>query len=92
VFKYIQKAYKNPEKVLKGQVEGEYISFVTFAPAVVQVKAGLSKATFNTEFTTTIEFKEGKMKISFASIEWKMENTGGGKYNLHYQGGTLTDI
>lgn len=69
---YIQKNYKNPSEVLKAKVENDYIRFDTHADRVFYLNAGLGTKNWgDINYTTQLDFKDGKIKISFPVIDLK---------------------
>ncbi|SFT72959.1 protein of unknown function [Chryseobacterium formosense] len=82
--KFINKNYKNPDEVIKGKTEGEYLKFVTYAPHFINVKNGLAKVPFNVEYTTELSFKDGRVKYEiidlriFNDSNYTLNITGGG--------------
>jgi len=66
---YINKNYKNPDEVIKGKVEGEFIKFNTHADKVMALTPMGMKLYYDANFTTEVEFKEGKFKVTIHSIE-----------------------
>lgn len=88
LYNYIQMSYKNPDAVIKGKVEGEYLSFETYKPDAVLGKAGMSKSTFNAKYTTRVDFKDGKARITFSDIDWTMP-PGKGNYKILWKGGAF---
>jgi len=80
---FINKSYKNPDKVIKGKVEGEFLSFDTYADNFISIKNGFVKSEFNTQYTTKLSFKDGKVR--FEIIALSMYNGSG--FELGFMGG-----
>jgi hypothetical protein len=75
--KYIQKIYANPDKVIKGKVENEYIRFDTHIGRLFYLNAGMGTKNYGSvDYTTQIDFKDGKVKLSFPSVDLTPENPG----------------
>ena len=55
--KYINKAYKSPKDVMKGDVEGEYISFDTHASNFLVVKNSGVKVVIDANYTIELSEK-----------------------------------
>lgn len=69
--KYVNKNYKNPEEVIKGKIENEYLKFITYASDVCIVK-NMIKISYAVKYTTELSFKDGKIKYEI--IELNMYN------------------
>lgn len=74
--KYIQQNYKNPEEVLKGQTENEYIRFETYAPQFLTVKNSGATVIINAKYTTELRFKDGKVKYDLPVLDMTADNGG----------------
>jgi hypothetical protein len=84
--KFINKNYKSADDVIKGQIDGEYLKFVTFAPNFILIKNGWSKITFNAKYTVELSFKNGKVKYEI--IELSMYNDA--NYPLSFTGSGIS--
>ena len=84
VVKYVNVSYKNPDLVIKGKIDGEYLSFVTHSSFYVE--NGLAKAPFDMDYLTELTFKDGKVKYEITELV--MSNSGG--YELHFTGSGMT--
>ena len=84
--KYINKNYKNPEEVIKGNVNGEYLRFNTYAPNFIVLNNSGAKIPFNTKYTTELSFKDGRVKYEIINLEIVNDS----KYNLNFTGGGLS--
>lgn len=69
--KYIQRAYKNPDEVLKGSIENEFIKFDSHADKAFVFR---KRTVFDMNWTTALEFKDGKVKLEFISITPRPDN------------------
>jgi hypothetical protein len=94
--KYVNVTYKNPNIVIKGKIDGEYLSFVTSSD--FYVGSGLSKNPFVMEYVTSMTFKDGKVKLEIIELEmtfkrnpsFKLYFTGGGiNYFIYNKSGEL---
>jgi hypothetical protein len=94
--KYVNITYKNPNIVIKGKIDGEYLSFVTSSD--FYVGSGLSKNPFVMEYVTSMTFKDGKVKLEIIELEmtfkrnpsFKLYFTGGGiNYFIYNKSGEL---
>lgn len=72
--KYIQQNYKNPQEVIKGQIEAEYLSFDTYCSECISFKRGALNPRFNAHYRTELSFKDGKVKYEISNLE--MESDG----------------
>jgi hypothetical protein len=78
--KYVNLTYKNPNMVIKGKIDNEYLSFVTHSDFYVE--NGLAKAPFGMDYLTELTFKDGKVKYEITELV--MKNTAG--YELTFIG------
>lgn len=82
---FINEKYKNPESVIKGKTENEYLRFETFAPDILVHTTKLGVKTFiNATFYTELRFKEGKVKFEITSLEMESKAH---KTKLYFSGG-----
>jgi hypothetical protein len=84
--KYVNQNYKNPDEVIKGKTDSEYLKFDTYNPELVFIKNGGIKQFFSAKYITELNFKDGKVKYEI--IELAMNHT---KTNapLYFTGGGL---
>jgi len=66
--KYINKIYKNPDEVIKGKMEGEYLKFNRSQSKFV--KYNYDYYSIETHYQTELNFKDGKVKYEI--IEFQM--------------------
>jgi hypothetical protein len=81
--KYVNVTYKNPNVVIKGKIENEYLSFVTHSEFYVE--NGFAKAPFDMNYLTELTFKDGKVKYEITELV--MKNSAG--YELTFTGGGI---
>lgn len=67
--KYIHTTYKNPESVIKGNIENEFLSFSTHQSGFMIIKVSFLKVAYSIDYTCALSFKDGKVKFEIASIE-----------------------
>lgn len=72
---YIIKNYKNPDEVMKGKLEGDYLRFDTFVPQLLFIKNGGIKQFFSATYSTELRFKNGKVRLEIISLEIKHDET-----------------
>lgn len=84
--KYINRTYKNPDEVIKGKTESEYLKFITHVPSFLTVKNGGVKMQIEANYTTEINFKDGKIKMEIIALD--MFGTNGG-YKVLFTGGAF---
>lgn len=66
--KYINKNYKNPEKVIKSKIESEYIRIDSYKSNISFFKSGM-KHYINAEFSIELSFKDNKVKYEIVSYK-----------------------
>ncbi len=71
--KYINKNYKSPNDVIKGKIDGEYISFITHAGDFIPVKIMGRIHYYGADYTTELNFKDGKVKFEIINLDMKHE-------------------
>lgn len=81
--KYINKAYKNPEEVIKAKIDGEYLKFNTYVPGFTIVDNLGTSLPINAKYTVELSFKDGRIK--YEVIELTMSASTGG-YNIIFSG------
>lgn len=81
--KFINEKYKNPDEVIKGKTENEYLRFVTHAPQFTTVKNGGVTLDISANYTIELRFKEGKVRYEILSLEMTADN--GGR-NVYFKG------
>jgi hypothetical protein len=87
IIKYINVTYKNPKEVLKGNVENEFISFETYVANFPLTKNGYAKMNIGTKYTTTLGFKDGKIKYEISDIKMKAVDS---QYEVLFSGGAFS--
>lgn len=70
---YINMTYKNPESVIRGKSENEFLTFATHDEISVKFMA---ETTVDVDYFTTISYKNDKIKIIFSDIEMYYFNQG----------------
>lgn len=73
--KYISLNYKNPDEVISGQVENDFIKYNTYVSNFPEAKSAWVNLDLNTKYTTLLSFKDNKVKYEIVSIN--MENIDG---------------
>ena len=71
--KYIQKNYTNPDKVSKGNIENEFISFNGIKKDCITEKVLMSIFYSDIEYYINIDIKEGRIKITISKLN-KIKN------------------
>lgn len=66
---WLNETYKNPDEVLKGKIEGEYIRWTGIAPSLVCENILLTPVCRNLRYTIEIRFKEGRVRWEFTNLE-----------------------
>ena len=67
--KYVNETYKNPNEVMRGNVEGEMMSFKTYAD--VNFKNMINIPGYMTYYTS-LNFKDGKVKFEISDLNMKI--------------------
>lgn len=81
--KYITKNYENPDKVIKGKLENEYIKFVTHVADFIVIKNSFAKVPITADYTIELNFKDGKIKYEVISLDMYDKS---GKFKLFFKG------
>jgi len=85
---FIHDTYKNPDKVIKGKLENESITFEPFVEAFPIVKNSWAKMSINTTYTVELRFKDGKARYKIYNME--MVNADAPIYKAVFSGGLLS--
>ena len=67
--KYINKTYKSPKDVMKGDVKGEYISFDTHVSNFLVVKNSGAKLSIDANYTIELSFKGDRVKFEVVNLD-----------------------
>jgi hypothetical protein len=86
--KYVNKNYRNPEKVIVGKVENESLKITTFAPAFIIVPNSFVKIPIDAEYSIQFDFKNGKVRIEIQNLDMYY-SADGKKTRVLYTGGAL---
>jgi hypothetical protein len=86
--KYINKNYKNPEKVTLGKVENESLKFVTFESSFIKVTNSFVKVAIDAEYNIQLDFKDGKVKFELQNLDM-YNSANGSKVRVLFTGGAL---
>jgi len=84
--KYINKNYKNPDDVIKGKTEGEYLKFITHVSNFLFVNNSGAKITIDADYTVELNFKDGKAKLEIISLDMYAPKGG---YKVLFSGGAF---
>jgi len=68
---YINKSYKNPDAVIRGKSENEFLTFITYSTIFTFEDGWGITNVVSGEYFTTISYKNNKIKISFFDINMK---------------------
>ena len=82
---YVNVNYKFPEKVIRGKVDGQFLSFNTYVDKI-PLKNGFTMIYFKMEYRTEITIKDGKAKIEFTSLDIKND----GSFPLSFSGSGMS--
>lgn len=61
--------YKNPNEVLRGKIENDYLRFTGSKFGIVCVNV-LGRTCYNSKYTVEISFKDGKVKFDLINLEY----------------------
>ena len=75
-FKYINENYKNPDEVIKGKTENEYLRFETYVPQFTKVNNSGTKLDVSMKYTTELRFKDGKVRFEITALSITADNGG----------------
>lgn len=84
--KYVNKTYKNPDNVIKGKTDGEYLKFITHVSNFLVVNNSGAKIAIDADYTIELNFKDGKIKFEIISLDMYAQ-TGG--YKVLFTGGAF---
>ena len=84
--KYINKTYKSPKDVMKGDVKGEYISFDTHVSNFLVVKNSGVKLPIDANYTIELSFKGDRVKLEIINLD--MYHSSG--YKVLFTGGIMS--
>tara|TARA_R110001632_G_scaffold148797_2_gene266043 strand:+ start:960 stop:1526 length:567 start_codon:yes stop_codon:yes gene_type:complete len=73
---YINENYKNPDEVIKGKTENEYLRFETYVPQFTKVNNSGAKLAVSMEYTTELRFKDGKVRFEIKALSITADNGG----------------
>ena len=67
---WINTYYKNPEEVIKGKIEGEYLRFDGFQKSLIHVKILGLTTFYNVRYTIKLNFKDNKVRFKVLNLEY----------------------
>jgi hypothetical protein len=74
--KYVNENYKNPDEVIKGKTENEYLRFETYVPQFTKVNNSGAKLDVSMKYTTELRFKDGKVRFEITELSITADNGG----------------
>ena len=74
--KYVNEKYKNPDEVIKGKTENEYLRFETYVPQFTKVNNSGAKLDVSMKYTTELRFKDGKVRFEITALSITADNGG----------------
>lgn len=83
---YIIKTYQNPDKVIKGKLDGEYLRYDTYVPNLLYIRNAGFKQFFSASFSVVLNFKDGKIKYEITELEIKHVDTNS---KLYFEAGGI---
>ena len=66
---WVNVTYKNPEEVIKGKVEGDYLRLEGFVSNLLRVSIMGAIDYFNVRYTVKLNFRDGRFKYEITNIE-----------------------
>jgi len=66
---YIQRTYKNPDDVIKGTVENEYLSFNSYSGNIGKMSNGFNWRNLEATYTIRLDFKDEKVKFELLNLD-----------------------
>ena len=81
--KFITKKYKNPDLVIKGKIENEYIKITTHATDFITIKNSFAKVPISVDYNYELSFKDNKVKFEVSNIDMYDKS---GKFKLQFKG------
>ena len=85
---YINKFYKNPDVVIKGKIDGEYLRFNTYARSITTMKNVIARTYIDAKYTTELSFKDGKIKFEIIDIQLLVE----GRNPIYFVGSGISSF
>jgi len=67
---WVNETYKNPEEVIKGKVEGDYLRLDGFKSNLTQQSALGMTYYYDVRYTVKLNFKDGRFKYEITNMEW----------------------
>lgn len=74
--KYVNQNYKNPNEVIKGKTENEYLRFETYVPQFTKVNNNGAKLYVSMRYTTELRFREGRVRFEITNLSITADNGG----------------
>jgi len=74
--KYVNENYKNPDEVIKGKTENEYLRFESYVPQFTKVNNSGAKLDVSMKYTTELRFKDGKVRFEITALSITADNGG----------------
>lgn len=81
---YVNKNYKNPDQVIKGKTDNEYVRFITHVPYFLKVNNSGAMIDIDADYSTELNFKDGKVKYEITELNMYAQNGG---YKVLFTGG-----
>ena len=72
--RYIKQQYVDPQEVLKGEIEGEYIKFSTYVEKLLYYNNSGVKIPIEANYITELKFKDGKVRYEIVSLDMHYYN------------------
>jgi len=87
--KYVQEVYKNPDNVIKGSTNGEYLRIHTFVPSFMRYNNSGAKISIDADYYVELRFKDGKVRYEIVNLSMKGSGINS-KYEVKFSGGIMS--
>jgi hypothetical protein len=74
--KYVNENYKNPEDVIKGKTENEYLRYETYVKQFAKVNNSGVKLDVSMKYTTELRFRDEKVRFEIIALSIVADNGG----------------
>jgi len=66
---WVNETYKNPEEVIKGKVEGDYLRLEGFTSNLIRANVIGTMFYYDVRYTVKLDFKDGRFKYEISKME-----------------------
>jgi len=90
IIEYINKTYKSPKDVIKGDVKAEYISFNTHVSNFLVVKNSGFPVNIDANYTIELSFKDDRVKFEVINLDMYNGDPKFSHYKVLFSGGLMS--